>query len=104
MNNIIVKADSGVAVAPEIIKQITLLEKQAKEIKDKQKEMQKVLCEAMEQYGVKKIDNESFVLTYVAEHDTERFDSKAFKEENPDVYDMYVKITKTSPSVRIKLK
>lgn len=104
MNDIIVKTDSGVVVTQEAVKMIAELEEQAKAIKDKQKEMQKVLCEAMEQYGVKKIDNDSFILTYVAEHDTERFDSKAFKEENPDIYDAYVKITKTSPSVRIKLK
>lgn len=98
-----VKNDTAV-ISKEVCEQIVALEKQAKEIKDKQKEMQTALCEAMGRYGVKKIDNDIFTLTYVAEHDTERFDSKAFKEENPDIYDMYVKITKTSPSVRIKLK
>lgn len=104
MDDIIVKQDSAIDVVPEIKKQIVLLEKQAKEIKDKQKELQTSLCKAMEQYGVKKIDNDSFTVTYVAEHDTERFDSKAFKEENPDIYDSYVKMSKVKPSVRITIK
>ena len=31
-------------------------------------------------------------------------DSKTFKDENPDVYDMYVKISKVKPSIRITVK
>lgn len=98
-----VKNDTAV-ISKEVCEQIVALEKQAKEIKAKQDEMKAKLQEAMEKYNVKKIENDMFVVSYVAEHDAERFDSKTFKTENPDIYDSYVKITKTSPSVRIKLK
>lgn len=104
MNEIITKTDKGAVLAPEVAQKIADLEKKAKEIKEAQNEMKNALLEAMEKYGVKKIDNDLFTVTYVAEHDAEKFDSKAFKEENPDIYDSYVKLSPASPSVRIKLK
>lgn len=100
----IVQTESGVAINEELCERIVTLERQAEEIEAQQKEIKQKLREAMEKFGVKKIDNSWLAITYVAEHDTEKFDSKTFKAENPDIYDSYVKITKTSPSVRIKLK
>lgn len=104
MNNIIERKDSDVVLSEEVCEKIVSLEKQAKEIKKQQDNMKAEILDAMQKYGVLKLDNEFLKIAFVPEHDAERFDSKTFKDENPDVYDMYVKISKVKPSIRIMVK
>lgn len=104
MNNIIERTGSDVAFSEEICEKIVSLEKQAKEIKRQQENMKAEILDAMQKYGVLKIENEMLKIAYISEHDAEKFDSKKFKEENPDVYDLYAKISKVKPSIRITVK
>ena len=104
MNNIIQRTGSEVTFSEEVCEKIISLEKQAKEIKKQQDIMKNEILDAMQKYGVLKIDNEFLKIAFIPEHDSENFDSKTFKEENPDVYDMYAKITKVKPSIRITVK
>lgn len=104
MNNIIERKDSDVALSEEVCEKIISLEKQAKEIKKQQDSMKAEILDAMQKYGVVKLDNEFLKIAFVPEHDAERFDSKTFKEENPDIYDSYVKLSKVKPSIRITVK
>lgn len=104
MNNIIERTGSDVTFSKEVCERIISLEKQAKEIKKQQDIMKNEILEAMQKNGVIKIDNEFLKISFVPEHDAEKFDSKKFKEENPDIYDMYAKISKVKPSIRITVK
>lgn len=104
MANIIERTGSDVTFSEEVCEKIVSLEKQAKEIKKQQDSMKAEILDAMQKYGVVKLDNEFLKIALVPEHDAERFDSKTFKDENPDVYDMYVKISKVKPSIRITVK
>lgn len=104
MNNIIERKDSDVALSEEVCEKIVSLEKQAKEIKKQQDSMKAEILDAMQKYGVLKLDNEFLKILFIPEHDAERFDSKAFKEDNPDIYDSYVKISTVKPSIRITVK
>lgn len=104
MNNIIEKTGSDVTFSKEVCERIISLEKQAKEIKKQQDSMKKEILDAMQKNGVIKIDNEFLNIAFIPEHATERFDSKKFREENPDVYDLYAKISKVKPSIRITVK
>lgn len=104
MNNIIERKDSDVALSEEVCEKIVSLEKQAKEIKKQQDSMKAEILDAMQKNGVIKIDNEFLNIAFIPEHATERFDSKKFREENPDVYDLYAKISKVKPSIRITVK
>lgn len=104
MNNIIERKDSDVALSEEVCEKIVSLEKQAKEIKKQQDSMEAEILDAMQKYDVVKLDNEFLKILFIPEHDTERFDSKTFKEENPDIYDSYVKISTVKPSIRITVK
>lgn len=104
MANIIERTETDIIVPEEVCERIISLEKQAKEIKKQQDSMKNEILDAMQKYGVVKLDNEFLKIAFVPEHDTERFDSKTFKDENPDVYDMYVKISKVKPSIRITVK
>lgn len=104
MNNIIERKDSDVALSEEVCEKIVSLEKQAKEIKKQQDSMKAEILDAMQKYGVLKLDNEFLKIKFVPEHDAEKFDSKAFKSDNPDIYDSYVKLSKVKPSIRITVK
>lgn len=104
MNNIIERKDSDVAISKEVCEKIISLEKKAKEIKKQQDSMKKEILDAMQKYGVLKLDNEFLKIAFIPEHDAEKFDSKTFKEENPDIYDSYVKLSKVKPSIRITVK
>lgn len=104
MTNIIERKDSGVMLPEEVCEKIVSLEKQAKEIKKQQDSMKNEILDAMKKYGVLKIDNEFLKIAFIPEHDAERFDSRTFKEENPDIYDSYVKLSKVKPSIRITVK
>lgn len=104
MNNIIERTGSDVTFSEEVCEKIVSLEKQAKEIKRQQDNMKAEILDAMQKNGVIKIDNEFLKITFIPEHDAEKFDSKKFKEENPDVYDLYAKISEMKPSIRITVK
>ena len=79
-------------------------ERQVKEIEAKQKELKQRILEEMEANGILKIDTDELSISYVAPTSRESFDSKAFRKDNPDLYDEYVKISQVSASVRMKLK
>lgn len=104
MANIIEKTGSDVTFSKEVCERIISLEKQAKEIKKQQDSMKKEILDSMQKYGVLKLDNEFLKIAFIPEHDAEKFDSKAFKSENPDIYDSYVKLSKVKPSIRITVK
>lgn len=104
MASIIERTGSDVTFSEEVCEKIISLEKQAKEIKKQQDSIKKEILDAMQKYGVLKIDNEFLKIAFIPEHDTEKFNIKTFKEENPDVYDLYAKISKVKPSIRITVK
>ena len=104
MNNIIERTGADVAFSEEVCERIISLEKLAKEIKRQQDNMKAEILDAMQKNGVIKIDNEFLKIAFIPEHDAEKFDSKTFKEENPDIYDSYVKLSKVKPSIRITVK
>lgn len=91
------------SITKEATQMIVDLEKKAKEIKEAQDLLKAKLLEAMEQNEIKKIESEELTITYVAPTERESFDSKKFRDDNPDMYDDYVKFSKVKSSVRIKV-
>lgn len=103
--NDLIKVENGVATLNgNVTKQISDFETQIKELKKKEDDLKSSILEAMKANGVIKIDNDHLTINYVAGHDQERFDTKAFKEENRMIYDEYVKMVHVKDSVRIKVK
>ena len=62
------------------------------------------LLQQMSEYGVKKIEGERVVVTYVEPYVKELFDSKKFKEDNPKEAEKYIKKSQVKESIKIKLK
>ena len=104
MNNLI-KIENGTATLDNnVTKQIAEFETQIKAIKKQEDELKQSILEAMKENNIIKIDNDNLTINFVAGHGQERFDTKAFKEENKMIYDEYVKIVHVKDSVRIKVK
>lgn len=89
---------------PEASSKLAEFERQAKQIKAQEDELKQRILAEMEEHGILKIDTDELTITYVAPTNRETFDSKAFRKDNPDLYDEYVKISTVSASVRIKVK
>lgn len=83
---------------------IAEFERQVKEIKKQEDELKKAILAEMENKGIIKLDTPDLAITYVAPTNRETLDTKALKEELPDIYDTYVKISPVKPSIRIRLK
>ena len=79
-------------------------ERQVKELKTKEDELKKAILKEMQDKSIIKLDTEKLTITYVAPYDKETLESKVLKEELPDIYDTYIKISPVKPSIRIKLK
>ena len=88
----------------EVSKKIAEFERQVKEIKAKEDELKQAILAEMESKNIIKLDTDALAITYVAPTTRETLDSKALKEELPDIYDTYVKISPVKASVRLKLK
>lgn len=104
MDKLIRVENGNIVLMPSASAMLAEFERQAKEIEAKQKELKKRILDEMEANGILSIDTDELTITYVAPTSRETFDSKAFRKDNPDLYDEYVKISTVSASVRMKLK
>ena len=67
-------------------------------------EIKKIIEENYAESGDSSIRNDFFTFTYVSPTTKEDFDVARFKEENPELYKKYVKITNVSGSLRTTAK
>lgn len=103
MNEIVIIGDRGL-LNPEISDKIADFEKKIKKLKEQEDLLKQSILEEMEAKGIVKIENDDLLINYIAPTDRETFDSKKLREDNPDLYDEYIKITKVKSSIRIKVK
>lgn len=79
------------------------LDTQAKEIETKRKELLEGILKEMEKANVDKWETDKIRLTRRKATTSERFDSKAFKESNPDLYNQFVKTSPVKSSITLKV-
>lgn len=99
-----VKHDGEVTLSEDVSKQIIMMEKVIKEVKEKEDLLKKKIMDEMEEKGIVKFDNEYISVNYIASTDRETFDKKRFQKENPELYDEYIDIKPVKASIRIKVK
>lgn len=104
MEQEIIKKDNELMLKPDYAAFIENCEKQIQELKKAQEKYKNLLIEKMGENNIKKIDTDSFSVTYIDSTTRESFDSKTFQKENKELYDEYITITEVKPQVRIKLK
>lgn len=88
----------------EIGKQIAEFERQLKELKEKEDELKLNILNEMEEKGIIKIETDDLIINYIAPTDRETFDSKSLRQDHPQLYDAYIKMTPVKSSIRIKVK
>nr|DAV89090.1 MAG TPA: hypothetical protein [Caudoviricetes sp.] len=101
----LIKIENGISLLDiEVSNKISEFEKQIKELKVQEDELKKNILNEMEEKGLLKLETDSLIISYVAPTERETFDSKSFRESNPDLYDDYVNFSPVKSSIRIKVK
>ena len=101
----LIRIEQGLAlIEPSVSFALAEFERQAKEIKAKQDALKQRILEEMESNGILKIDTDDLTINYIAPSTQEKFDGKAFKKDNPDLYDNYVTINPRKAYVKMTVK
>jgi hypothetical protein len=96
MNDLIIIPGERPSLQKSAIETIIEIEDKLKEYTAMRDEYRAILMKAMEEKGITDIlDEETGLHIHYneAKKNLENFDKKQFREENPDVYDMYVTFT-----------
>lgn len=104
---IVEKDENGnLTIAKEACELIEFAETQMKEFTKAYKEYRKRLCEAMETFGVDKIDAPRFVSTYKDGYWKKGgIDAELLKEKYPDIYEEVRKEdTWVNPTVQVRMR
>lgn len=87
-----------------LINAITNIETQKKALEEQSKTMREKLLQAMEQYGVKKFENDVLSVTYVAPTTKRTIDSTKLKKDMPEIAEKYTKTSNVKASIKITVK
>ena len=100
----IVSKNGAVELTKQAIATIIETEKQLKKLKEKSDTLKAQLLDAMLENNICKFETPEFSAQFIAPTFRETFDSKAFRKDNPDLYDEYTNISPVKASVRVKIK
>lgn len=103
----IIRVENGVSILDaEVSKKIAEFEKKLKALKEQEDELKQLILEEMEKQNIIKLEDETngLSINYIAKTYRESFDGKKFKEDYPDMYDDYIKMSPVKSSIRIKVK
>lgn len=92
----------------EINEKISLMIKElqikANELNTKNEEIKEKIKNEMENNGVKKLENDYLMITYIAPTTRNTIDSKKLQEKYIDIYNECLKTSEVKSSIRIKIK
>lgn len=101
----LIKVENEIGILDtEVSKKVAEFEKAIKEIKEKEEELKQNILTEMENKNILKLETDDLMITYIAPAERETFDNKRFREDNPDLYDEYVKFSPVKSSIRVKVK
>lgn len=102
-NDVLVLKNNEYVLSPQALDDLREFSEQLKRLNDLDKALRTQIKEEMERKNIIEIKTDDVTIKYIAGTSRETFDSKKLREDNPDLYDLYVKISNVSPSVRITL-
>ena len=101
----LIKIENEIAVLDiETSMKIAKLERTIKELKETEDELKLSILNEMESKNILKLETDDLMINYIAASERETFDSKKLREEQPDLYDEYVKFSPVKASIRLKVK
>lgn len=101
-NKLISVVDNQIIVAQEVKEKLKQFYEMKARMAVMEDELKSDVLQAMEKYGIKKVDNEVFSITYKAPSEQKRLDTEALKLQG--LYDCFLKKVKIKSSVMIKFK
>lgn len=103
--NDLIKLENGeYGLVKDAVDTIIEIETEMNRLKELQDNYKKLLLEKMEEKNILKIDIPELTITRKAPTTRETLDSKKLKEDMPEIYDEYVKISDVKGSITIKVK
>lgn len=101
----LIKLENDVALLDADVQQTIInMELAIKDLKEREEELKRTILNEMEEKHIIKVESDALLINYIASTDRETFNTKVFREEQPEMYDDYVKLTPVKPSIRIKVK
>lgn len=101
----LIKLENDVALLDADVQQTIInMELAIKDLKEREEELKRTILNEMEEKHIIKVESDNLLINYIASTDRETFNTKVFREEQPDLYDEYVKLTPVKSSIRIKVK
>ena len=91
-------------VERKISEQISTFENEVKQLREKEVQLKSAIKQAMEKNNIKKFENDLVSIIYIAETQRRSLDTAKLKENEPETYEKYSKISKVSSSVRLTIK
>lgn len=101
---LVINEKNEIELSKGISEQIKEFEMQVKAIKEKEEQLKESILDGMRTNNLIKLDTPDISITYVAPTKKETLDTKRLKEEKPDVYLAYIKLSDVKDSIRIKVK
>jgi len=104
MSGLITQKEGIAILDPETSRRIADFERKMKEIQRVEDEIRRAILEEMQEKKIIKLETDDLVISYIAATDRQTFDTKAFRKDQPDLYDEYIKISPVKESIKIRLK
>ena len=104
MNDLIKYEKGEFLLVEDAVATITTIENEIKRLKEIQDNYKEQLLKIMEQQDILKIDIPELTITRKAPTTRESLDTKTLREDFPNIYDAYVKISNVKGSLTIKVK
>lgn len=100
----LIKIENGYVLDKSTMDEIKEIEKLSKALKERQDKVRAELQKVMEDNNIIKFESDEIVVNYIAPTTRESFDSEQLKADNPDLYDLYVKLSPVKATIKIKVK
>ncbi len=104
MNELVKIENNDIAINQEFIEKLINFEKLKKEIEYQSALLKSELLEIMPKLGKTTLPLNGISITYKKAFTRKAFDSKSFKEDNPEEYEKYIKESEVNPTIIFKVE
>lgn len=98
-----VAASTEITIANDVVQEVIRIERELKELKDKQTELREGLLKQMQDHNIKSFKTDGLSLTRKLATTKTSLDSKMLQEKYPDIYNECLKTSEVKESLLIKI-
>ena len=98
-----VATSTEITIANEVVQEVIRIERELKELKDKQTELRDGLLKQMQNHNIKSFKTDGLILTRKLATTKTSLDSKMLQEKYPEIYNECLKTSEVKESLLIKI-